>query len=258
MPLRNPTGVRELKGEVGQAILYKSISLKRIRQALRRHQDEEKAKVLRRFFKTGIGEYAEGDIFLGITVPVLRKLAKEFKDIGLKSSVELLKSSIHEERLLALLILILKYRASSPKDKEKICRIYLKNTRYINNWDLVDVTAKHIVGDYLRGKDKSVLYKLARSPSLWNRRIAILSTFHFIENNEFEDTLKISRMLISDSHDLIHKAVGWMLREVGKRDLKTEEDFLKVHHRSMPRTMLRYAIEKFPEPKRQRYLNKAR
>ena len=230
--------------------------LKDIRRILWKHQDKEKAKVLRRFFKTGIGEYAEGDIFLGVTVPVLRKLAKQFKSIELKSVVELLRSSIHEERLFALLILILKYRGSKLKDKEKIYRIYLKNTKYINNWDLVDVTAKQIVGDYLRDKDKSVLYELARSPYLWNRRIAILSTFNFIEDHQFEDTIRIAELLLSDRHDLIHKAVGWMLREVGKRSLEVEENFLKVHHKSMPRTMLRYAIEKFPEFERRKYLNK--
>ena len=161
--------------------------------------------MLRRFFKTGPGEYAEGDLFLGVTVPVLRKLAKQFKDIELKSAVELLRSSVHEERLLALLILIFKYRGSSPRGKEKIDRIDLGNPRYINNWDLVDVTAKHIVGDFLRDKDKAVLYKLAGSSSLWERRIAILSTFHFIERGMFEDTLKISEFLLSDPHDLIHK-----------------------------------------------------
>ena len=210
--------------------------------------------MLRRFFKTGTGEYAEGDIFLGITVPVLRKMAKQFKDIELKSAIGLLRSSIHEERLLALLILILKYRGSNEKGKQKIYRAYLKNTKYINNWDLVDVTAKHIVGDYLRDKDKSVLYKLARSHFLWDRRIAILSTFNFIEDHQFGETIKIAGLLLSDRHDLIHKAVGWMLREVGKRNLETEENFLKLHHKSMPRTMLRYAIERFPEPKRQKYL----
>ncbi len=232
------------------------MSIKKIKAALRRHKDVKKAKVLKGFFKTGAGEYAEGDLFLGVTVPVLRKLAREFKDIELRSSVELLRSPIHEERLLALLILILKYRASDKEGKEKIYRIYIGNTRYINNWDLVDVTAKHIVGDYLRDRDKSILYKFARSPILWNRRIAILSTFHFIERHQFEDTIKIARILLPDRHDLIHKAVGWMLREVGKRSPKKEEDFLNAHHRSMPRTMLRYAIEKFPEAKRLRYLNK--
>lgn len=232
------------------------MSLRNLKQALRRHRSEKKAKILRSFFKTGPGEYAEGDLFLGVTVPVLRKLARQFKDIELKSAVGLLRSSIHEERLLALLILILKYRGSNEKDKEKIYRIYLENTKYINNWDLVDVTAKHIVGDYLRDKDKSTLYELARSPFLWNRRIAILSTFNFIEDHQFEETIKIAGLLLSDRHDLIHKAVGWMLREVGKRNMETEENFLKMHHKSMPRTMLRYAIERFPEPKRQKYLNK--
>ena len=228
--------------------------IKKIRETLNRCQDKKKAKVLRGFFKTGIGEYAEGDLFLGVTVPVLRKLARQFKDIELKSAVELLRSSIHEERLLALLILILKYRGSGEKDKKEIYRIYLGNTRYINNWDLVDVTAKHIVGDFLRDKDKRALYELAGSDDLWNRRIAILSTFHFIENNQFDDTLKIAELLLSDEHDLIHKAAGWMLREVGKRNPEVEERFLKKHYKRMPRTMLRYAIERFPESKRRLYL----
>ncbi len=230
--------------------------LKNIRREIRKHSSKEKAKILRSFFKTGIGEYAEGDLFLGVTVPVLRKLARQFKDTELKSVVGLLRSSIHEERLLALLILIIKYRGSSEKDKKRIYRIYLKNTKYINNWDLVDATAKHIVGDYLRYRNKDALYKLARSSSLWDRRIAILSTFHFIEHNQFGDTIKMAEALLSDQHDLIHKAVGWMLREIGKRHLETEEKFLKKHHKVMPRTMLRYAIEKFPEPKRRKYLSK--
>ncbi len=212
--------------------------------------------MLRGFFKTGIGEYAERDIFLGVAVPVLRKLAKQFKTIELKSAVELLRSSIHEERMLALLILILKYRASDLQGKEKVYRIYLKNTRYINNWDLVDVTAKHIIGDFLRDKDKGVLYELARSAWLWDRRIAILSTFHFIENHQFDDTIRIAGLLLPDRHDLIHKAVGWMLREVGKRNLEAEEKFLRKNYKIMPRTMLRYAIEKFPESKRKLYLKK--
>ena len=230
--------------------------IKKIREALSRCQDKKKAKVLRGFFKTGIGEYAERDIFLGVAVPVLRKLARQFKAIKLKSAVELLRSSIHEERMLALLILILKYRASDLQGKEKVYRIYLKNTRYINNWDLVDVTAKHIIGDFLRDKDRGVLYELARSASLWDRRIAILSTFHFVENHQFDDTIRIAGLLLSDRHDLIHKAVGWMLREVGKRNLKAEEKFLKKNYKIMPRTMLRYAIEKFPESKRSLYLKR--
>ena len=230
--------------------------IEKIRGALKRRQDKEKAKVLRRFFKTGIGEYAEGDLFLGVTVPVLRKLAKQFKDIELKSAVKLLRSAIHEERLLALLILILKYRNSNLKDKGEIYRIYLENTKYINNWDLVDVTAKHIVGDYLRDKDKKVLYGLAKSSLLWERRIAILSTFHFIENNQFEETIKIAEILLLDRHDLMHKAVGWMLREIGKRNQKAEEEFLLRHYKKMPRTMLRYAIERFDAEKKRFYMKK--
>jgi len=230
--------------------------LKNIRRSLRRHRDKEKAKVLQGFFKTGSGQYAEGDIFLGVTVPVLRTLAKQFQEIELKSAVELLRSPIHEERLLALLVLVLQYRKSDIDNKNRIYRIYLKNTKYINNWDLVDVTAKHIIGDFLKDKDKDVLYGLATSSFLWDRRIAIISTFHFIENDQFEETIKIAELLLSDRHDLIHKAVGWMLREVGKRNLEVEEKFLKEYHKVMPRTMLRYAIEKFPEHKRQAYLNK--
>jgi 3-methyladenine DNA glycosylase AlkD len=230
--------------------------LKNIRRALRRHRDKEKAKVLRGFFKTGPGQYAEGDIFLGVTVPVLRRLAKQFQGLGLKPAVELLRSPIHEERLLALLVLILRYRESDVDNKIRIYRICLENTKYINNWDLVDVTAKHIVGDFLKDKDKDVLYELARSNFLWDRRIAILSTFRFIENNQFKEAIKIAGLLLSDRHDLIHKAAGWMLREVGKRNLKIEERFLKKHYKTMPRTMLRYAIEKFPENKRRSYLAK--
>jgi len=226
----------------------------RLRSDLKKYENKEKAGILQGFFKTGPGEYAEGDIFLGVTVPVLRALAKEYQGLPFDETLQLLKSDIHEERLLSLLILILKYRKSDPPDREKIYNAYLGHSEYINNWDLVDVTAQHIVGDFLKDKDRSPLYELARSSSLWEKRIAILSTFHFIYNNDFEDTLKIARILISDPHDLIHKAVGWMLREVGKRDISSEEKFLKRHYKTMPRTMLRYAIERFPEGKRQAYL----
>ena len=181
-------------------------------------------------------------------------MAKRYQDLAFGETLQLLKSRIHEERLLALLILILKYRKSDILGKEKIYKAYLGHSKYINNWDLVDVTAKHIVGDFLKDKDRSPLYKLARSASLWEKRIAVLATFHFIENNDFEDTLKIAKILISDPHDLIHKAVGWMLREIGKRGMDSEERFLKKHYTTMPRTMLRYAIERFPETKRQAYL----
>lgn len=226
----------------------------KIKRILRKHRNKEKALLLRRYFKTGPGEYAQGDIFLGVMVPALRKLSKEFKHIKVDSAVKLLKSPIHEERLLALLILILKYRGADARGKDNIYRAYLKHTKYINNWDLVDLTAKNIVGDFLKDKDRGVLYKLAKSSSVWDRRIAVLSTFHFIGNNEFDDSIRIAKMLLFDKHDLMHKAVGWMLREVGKRDLSAEEKFLKKHHKVMPRTMLRYAIEKFPESKRRMYM----
>jgi 3-methyladenine DNA glycosylase AlkD len=231
------------------------MQLKEIRKTIRGYQNKKKAKILQSFFKIGPGDYAEGDKFLGIQVPVLRRLAVEFQNSSLKTTVRLLKSFIHEERLLALLILILKYRKADLPDKKKIYDLYLKNTKYINNWDLVDVTAKHVVGAFLMDRDKAPLYKLAKSDCLWERRIAILSTFHFIEHNSYDDTLKIAEVLLLDSHDLIHKAVGWMLREIGKRDFHAENNFLKKFHKKMPRTMLRYAIERFSENKRKAYLN---
>ncbi|HAZ09559.1 MAG: DNA alkylation repair protein [Omnitrophica bacterium GWA2_41_15] len=230
------------------------MSLTKLKSELQKHSDRRKAKILQRFFKTGPGEYAEGDIFIGIKVPILRTLAEQYQCLALNETLRLLKSRIHEERLLSLLILILKYRKVDLSEKEKIYKAYLNHSEYINNWDLVDATAKHIIGDFLKDKDRTPLYRLARSDSLWERRIAILSTFHFIENNDFKDTLKIAEILISDPHDLIHKAVGWMLREVGKRDRDSEERFLKKYYTNMPRTMLRYAVEKFPETKRQAYL----
>lgn len=226
-----------------------------IRTKLRKLGNKQRAKVLQGFFKTGPGEYGEGDVFLGIKVPELRRLAKEYQDITTKEIKQLLKSSIHEERLLALLILVLTYSKGNEIAKKRIYELYLKNTKFINNWDLVDGSAEYIVGDFLMDKSRKPLYSLAKSSDLWKRRIAMMSTFHFIKRHEFFETLKISRMLLSGEEDLIHKAVGWMLREVGKRHLPTEEKFLKEHYKKMPRTMLRYAIERFPESKRQRYLN---
>jgi len=209
---------------------------------------------LQRFFKTGPGEYAEGDKFLGIKVPVLRGIARQHQDLPLKEAEKLLHSPLHEERLVSLLILIFHFNKGDEAEKEHIYKLYLRSTKYINNWDLVDVTAKFIIGAFLLDKDKDVLDKLAKSKNMWERRIAILSTFHFIEKGEFRDTMRIAKTLLNDREDLIHKAVGWMLREVGKRSLKTEEDFLKKHYKEMPRTALRYAIERFPEKKRQAYL----
>ena len=228
--------------------------LKKLKFDLQKYSDKRKAKIAQRFFKIRPGEYAEGDIFLGITVPMLRILSKRYQSLAFNETLRLLKSRIHEERLLSLLILILKYRKVDLSEKRKIYKAYLNHSKYVNNWDLVDVSAKHIIGDFLKDKDRTPLYKLARSDSLWERRIAILATFHFIENNDFDDTLKIAEILISDPHDLIHKAVGWMLREVGKRDRDSEERFLKKYYIAMPRTMLRYAVERFPESKRQAYL----
>lgn len=226
----------------------------KIKRRLRQLANKEKAEVLQRFFKTGPGEYGEGDVFIGVKVPDLRKVAKDFQDIATENVIVLLESAIHEERLLALLIMGRKYVKGNETAKKVIYKLYLKKTKFINNWDLVDVTAHHIVGDYLMDKNKAPLYKLAKSEDLWERRIAILATFYFIKHEKYEETLKIAKILLTDREDLIHKAVGWMLREIGKKDMGTEETFLKQHYKNMPRTMLRYAIEKFPEPKRQKYL----
>jgi 3-methyladenine DNA glycosylase AlkD len=216
--------------------------------------NSEDGLFLQKFFKTGPGQYGEGDLFRGIRVPVLRKLSQAYKDISLEQAELLLHSEFHEDRLLALLMLVRKYSASNETLKLDIHRLYLKNTQYINNWDLVDSSAEHIVGAFLIDKDKGLLYRLAQSSSMWERRIAIIATFHFIKRNMFDETLRIAEILLADKEDLIHKAVGWMLREVGKRDLLREETFLNAHYRQMPRTMLRYAIEKFPEDKRLGYL----
>ena len=213
------------------------------------------AAVLQRFFKTGPGQYGEDDAFLGIKVPPLRMLAKQHVDADLSTIAILLNSRYHEERLFALLLLMLFYQRGSEAEQAAAYRLYIDNTSHINNWDLVDISAPHIVGHHLQERPRKILYKLARSPVLWERRIAIISTLHFIRLNDFGDTLRIAGTLLQDEHDLMHKAAGWMLREVGKRNLAAEEDFLKQHYRSMPRTMLRYAIERFPEPKRKAYLH---
>ena len=210
-----------------------------------------KAEILARFFKTGKGDYGEGDIFIGVMVPEIRKVAQKYKDIELSELAKVISSKIHEERLCAALICT--YR----KLDHKVIKFYLSNTRFLNNWDIIDLTAPKILGLWMvsRINERKILYKFAKSKSLWERRIAILSTFTFIRENDFKDTLAISEILLHDDHDLIHKAVGWMLREVGKRDQPAEERFLKKHYKKMPRTMLRYAIERFEEGKRQAYLN---
>lgn len=216
--------------------------------------DARTASFLQRFFKTGPGEYGAGDIFRGIRVPVLRKLAKKYEGITLADCERLLHSSYHEDRLLALLILVRHYAKGDDATKAKVYDLYLKNARFINNWDLVDVSVPHVVGAFLWDKDRRSLYRLARSNNLWERRIAMMATFYFIRRGEFDDALEVARILLSDHEDLIHKAVGWMLREIGKQNRETEEEFLSKHYKRMPRTMLRYAIEKFPEAKRKRYL----
>ena len=230
--------------------------LDRLEKDLEILSDPEKAKILSRFFKTGKGQYGEGDVFLGIVVPKQRLVAKKYAGLQLTDIGRLLASKIHEHRLVALLILAGKYKQAHAEGRGEIVDFYLKHTRHINNWDLVDLSAPNILGEHLSDKGRTVLYRFARSKNLWERRIAIISTFSFIRKNDFEDTLRISEILLHDDHDLIHKAVGWMLREVGKRDTGVEEEFLKGHHKVMPRTMLRYAIEKFDEEKRRFYLAK--
>jgi 3-methyladenine DNA glycosylase AlkD len=221
---------------------------------LKKKASSQRAKNLQRFFKTGPGEYSEGDVFLGVVVPDIREITKKYSGLKLEDTVKLLHSKFHEERLAALFIMVNKFRNGEKKEKEIIYKTYLENTKYINNWDLVDLSAVKIVGEYLLDKPKTVLYKLAGSKNLWERRIAVIATFNFIKNNKFEGSLKIAEILLKDKCDLIHKAVGWMLREIGKRDLKIEEDFLCKYYKILPRTMLRYAIEKFPEKKRKKYL----
>ena len=217
---------------------------------LEKLRNSKKAINYQRFFKTKKGEYGEGDVFYGITVPELRKISKKYKSLELNDVEKLLKNEVHEIRMIGLFILSLRFKSN----EKEIYDCYMNNLVRINNWDLVDVSAPNIPGVYLLDKDKKILYSLAKSKNLWERRIAMLSCFAFIRRNQYEDALKISEILLNDGHDLMHKAVGWMLREVGKRNLNVEEDFLKKHYKNMPRTMLRYAIEKFEENKRQRYL----
>lgn len=232
--------------------------LDRLKSDLLRLSSPERAKVLSGFFKTGKGQYGEGDTFLGIMVPEQRRIARKYSHISLDNIRKLLSSAIHEHRLVALLILVETYRKSGDKERAEIVQFYLNNLKNINNWDLVDLSAEKIIGEFLTDKDRSVLYRLAKSENLWEKRIAIISTFAFIKRHGFEDTLKISEILLRDPHDLIHKAVGWMLREVGKRNQRSEEEFLKRHHLQMPRTMLRYAIERFDEKTRKSWLAKGR
>ena len=225
------------------------------REEIRALANKEIAQHSLRFFKTDKGEYGHGDLFLGVRAPKIRLIAKKHIDISITDMKTLIQSKYHEDRFLGLIILVNKYaKTKDKKNRNQLYKIYVSSFKYINNWNLVDVTCPHVTGKHLIDKDRTILYKWAKSEDLWAKRIAMVSTFSFIRKNDLEDTFKIAEILLHDEHDLIHKAVGWMLREAGKRDLKREETFLKKYYKTMPRTMLRYAIEKFPETKRQKYL----
>ena len=225
------------------------------REEIRALANKEIAQHSLRFFKTDKGEYGHGDLFLGVRAPKIRLIAKKHIDISITDMKTLIQSKYHEERFLGLIILVNKYaKTKDKKNRNQLYKIYVYSFKYINNWNLVDVTCPHVTGKHLIDKDRTILYKWAKSEDLWTKRIAMVSTFSFIRKNDLEDTFKIAEILLHDEHDLIHKAVGWMLREAGKRDLKREETFLKKYYKTMPRTMLRYAIEKLPETKRQKYL----
>ncbi len=228
--------------------------LRNLKADLKKIATPKKAKASLWFFKTGKGEYGEGDKFIGVSVPEQRKIASKYKNLSLVDISQLLKSKIHEERSVALFILVKNFQ-TNESNRSDIFAFYLKHRKFVNNWDLVDSSADKIVGAYLIEKDKFVLNKLAVSKNIWDRRIAIVSTFYFIKNNKFEETFKISKILINDHHDLIHKAVGWMLKEVGKRDEGKLENYLKVNYKLMPRVMLRFTIEKLSDSKRKKYLS---
>lgn len=226
-----------------------------IRARLRELADPKHRTALEWFFKTGKGEYGEGDRFIGVRVPRIRALLRELGKVEVRTLAELLRSPVHEERLFALIGLVQHFARADEPERAAIYRLYLASTRRIDNWDLVDVSAPDVVGVWLADRSRAPLYRLARSKSVWERRIAILATFHFIKRGEARDTLAIAERLLGDPHDLIHKACGWMLREVGKRvSLPALEGFLDKHATRMPRTMLRYAIERLPVRARRRYL----
>ena len=223
-------------------------------QELRKVSSPARARINQWFFKTGAGQYGEGDRFRGITLPDIRKLARRFGDLPLADVLRLLKSAWHEDRLLALIVLVRRHARGDERTRAALHALYLRHTRFVNSWDLVDSSAEQLVGAHLRTGRRQRLRRLAKSPLVWERRIAMLATYHYIKNGEFDDALAVAELLLDDEHDLIHKAVGWMLREIGKRDLAAEETFLRRHAARMPRTMLRYAIERFPERRRRQYL----
>lgn len=229
----------------------------KISYQLQLKNSQENKEIVQRFFKTGIGEYAQDDIFLGVKVPEIRKIAKENYDITIEETLKLLTSKIHEERLIALYFLINKYKNANEQVKQNIFNLYLSNTQHINNWDLVDTSCEHIVGEFLKDKPKNHLFALAKSSNLWERRIAVVSTFFFIKQKDHKVALEIVNTLLSDKHDLINKACGWMLREVGKRcSEKILTDYLEINSSKMSRTTLRYAIEKFDKNQREYFLKK--
>ncbi len=228
----------------------------RIRQELETYIDPVKREVLTRFFKTGKGQYGEGDKFLGVTVPNARSVAKMHKDEPFGVLAALLQSPWHECRLCALLVLVERFKKSDEKERKAIYDFYLSQTSRINNWDLVDLSAPGIVGEYLKDKSREDLYRLAESSLLWDQRIAVMATYTLIKNHDFIDILALSERLLRHEHDLMRKAVGWMLREMGKRDKDLLVQFLEKHCKTMPRTMLRYAIEKFPEEERREFMKR--
>lgn len=229
-------------------------TIKQIKQTLQRLANPEYASQAQRYFKTGPGEYGEGDVFLGIRVPVLRKLARQYSNITLAQLQPLLSSRYHEQRLFCLIILVNQYKIAVPAQQKAIYHFYLRNTLHINNWDLVDISAAHIVGAYLFNKDRQKLHQLIKSRNLWERRIALLACLYFIKRNDFADCLQLITALLDDPHDLIHKASGWMLREIGKQNMAEEQQYLDMYAAVMPRTMLRYALEKLPENLKKRYM----
>jgi len=214
-----------------------------ITKALKAHSSPERAAFYPNYFKTGKGEYGEGDRFLGVSIPDQRKISKQFSGVNFENVLLLLKSPYHEHRMTGLLILTYKFEKTDDKGRKAIYDFYFKHRQFVNNWDLVDSSAHKIMGAYLQDKDRNVLLKLAKSDDLWDKRIAMIATWGYIRQGDFEDALKIAEILVQDKHDLIHKAVGWMLREIGKKDAESERKFLRKHHATMPRTMWRYAIE---------------
>lgn len=236
--------------------MQKNNTVEAIQRSLRRYATKERARVNAWFFKTGKGEYGEGDQFIGVSVPDIRIVARHYQGASFSTIKQLLASPIHEDRLLALLILVTTYEKASDEEKSRITKFYLSNKTWINNWDLVDTSASYILGASLYKKDVSILYTLGASKRLWDRRIAIVATHYFIKQKQYKDTLALAVLLMKDTEDLIHKAVGWMLREVGKKDEVVLKKFLDQYHKEMPRTMLRYAIERLSLDRRRYYMGK--